>query len=515
MKNVIIYTRVSTDEQRKSGYSLQYQEESLIKYCQIKKYNIIKHYQDDYTGTTFDRPEYNELLLFCKANKTNIDLILVIKWDRFARNAPDAFQMIKKLNNWGIEINSSEQPLDLTQPESKLMLSNYLVMSEIESDRTSMRTKDALHQAAKNGRYTGRAPYGFDNTKDEEKKSMLVRNNESKNVIESFRLMAKGIYTYEEVRQIMSTKGFKKHKTPFKNMLTNVAYIGKVLVKEYKKEPMQIVNGVHEGFIDEDIFYRVQEILQGNNKKISKTNKRNPELPLRGYLICDKCGGNLTGERAKGNGGYYHYYRCQNGCKERFSAKIAHTEFNSFLQNITIPEEVAILYKEIVKDVFKEKEGDRDVEINKLKKDIDEVNANILKLDEKFHIQEKIEINTYERLSSHYTKQLLDLKNRINILQDTDSNITKYFDFGISLFTNPSIAYEASPIEIKQKFIGSIFPNKLTFSENKYRTNVDDNSILDLIFKIKELESIDNKKAAKNSGLYYKAPLPGLEPGTP
>ena len=406
--------------------------------------------------------------------------------------------------------------LDLEQPESKLMLANYLVMGEIESDKTSIRTKDALHQAAKLGRFTGRAPYGYSSHRDELKNSTLIQNNDSRNVIESFNLMNKGIYTYEEVRQIMWGKGFKKHKSAFKSMLENVTYIGRILVKPHKEEPKMIVKALHKGIIDEDTFYKVQDILKGNNKKISKANKQNPELPLRGHLICNQCGRNLTGEKAKGNGGYYHYYRCQNGCKERFSASNAHLAFDNYLQSITIPNEVAKLYSEIIKDVFNEKEGDRSAQINKINKAITDTKANQTKLDEQFYIKQNgMKPEAFERLSTLYSNQLIEYNSQIQTLQDTDSNITKYFDFGISLFANPSVAYEASPIEIKQKFIGSIFPNKLIFNENNYRTNIDDNSMLGLIFDIKGLDDLGKKKATINSGLYWKAPLPGLEPGTP
>ena len=80
--------------------------------------------------------------------------------------------------------------------------------------------------------------------------------------------------------------------------------------------------------------------------------------------------------------------------------------------------------------------------------------------------------------------------------------------------TNPSIAYNTASIDVKQKFISSIFPNKLVFSENTYRTTTEDNSLLSLVFEIKGLKDLDKKKAAKNSGLSNMAPPLGLEPRT-
>ena len=57
MKNVIIYTRVSTDDQAKVGYSLAHQKCVLERYCKLRKLHILKHYQDDYSAKDFERPE--------------------------------------------------------------------------------------------------------------------------------------------------------------------------------------------------------------------------------------------------------------------------------------------------------------------------------------------------------------------------------------------------------------------------------------------------------------------------
>jgi site-specific DNA recombinase len=48
------------------------------------------------------------------------------KWDRFSRNAGDAYQMINILRKVGVEPQAIEQPLDLSVPENKMMLAFYL-----------------------------------------------------------------------------------------------------------------------------------------------------------------------------------------------------------------------------------------------------------------------------------------------------------------------------------------------------------------------------------------------------
>ena len=68
-KNVIVYTRVSTDEQAQQGYSLQHQEVTATAYCNLKEYNILNLYKEDYSAKSFIRPEWEKVMEFIKANK--------------------------------------------------------------------------------------------------------------------------------------------------------------------------------------------------------------------------------------------------------------------------------------------------------------------------------------------------------------------------------------------------------------------------------------------------------------
>jgi site-specific DNA recombinase len=61
------------------------------------------------------------------------DLLLFTKWDRFSRNAGDAYQMINMLRKLAIYPQAIEQPLDLTIPENKMMLAFYLAAPKVET----------------------------------------------------------------------------------------------------------------------------------------------------------------------------------------------------------------------------------------------------------------------------------------------------------------------------------------------------------------------------------------------
>ena len=151
-KKAILYVRVSTDEQADKGFSLQHQEERLRKYCELQNILVVGFFREDYSAKSFERPEFAKLLERLKKEKKIADYLLFLKWDRFSRNAGDAYGMINTLNRLGIEPQAIEQPLDLNIPENKIMLAFYLAAPEVENDRRALNTIAGMRRAKKEGR---------------------------------------------------------------------------------------------------------------------------------------------------------------------------------------------------------------------------------------------------------------------------------------------------------------------------------------------------------------------------
>lgn len=169
-----LYIRVSTDEQADKGYSQRDQEERLKKYCEINSIHIRKVIYEDHSAKTFNRPEWNKLLLSLKKYKNKIDLVLFTKWDRFSRNAGDAYQMISMLRKLGAEPQAVEQPLDLSIPENKMMLAFYLAAPEVENDRRALNVYYGMRRAKIEGRWVSTAPIGYINKTTESGKNILL-----------------------------------------------------------------------------------------------------------------------------------------------------------------------------------------------------------------------------------------------------------------------------------------------------------------------------------------------------
>ena len=106
--NVIIYCRVSTDEQRQ-GTSVDVQEERLRAYCIYKGYNIISapeflDCKEDESAKTFERrPVMQAILKYIRRNRGRVQKLLFLRWNRFSRDLFTATDVVKELLDLGVE----------------------------------------------------------------------------------------------------------------------------------------------------------------------------------------------------------------------------------------------------------------------------------------------------------------------------------------------------------------------------------------------------------------------------
>jgi site-specific DNA recombinase len=203
-----LYIRVSTDEQADKGYSQRDQEERLKKHCENNKIKIRKIIFEDHSAKTFNRPKWNDLLLDLKKKKGIVDFILFSKWDRFSRNAGDAYQMINTLRKLGVEPQAIEQPLDLTVLENKLMLAFYLAAPEVENDRRALNVLLGMRKAKKEGRWMGSAPVGYANKITESgKKYIAPKEPEASTMKWVFETIAEDQFNVEQIWKKAKKKG--------------------------------------------------------------------------------------------------------------------------------------------------------------------------------------------------------------------------------------------------------------------------------------------------------------------
>ncbi len=470
MGNVVLMSRVSSDEQAK-GYSLDIQLDALKKYCEKKDYSIVKVFKEDFSAKTFNRPGFNEFLAFAKANKGKIDYLLFTTWDRFSRNIAEAYEMIGILRKLGIEPRAIEQPLDVTVPENKIILACYLVLPEIDNDRRSLKVIGGIRAAWKAGRYIGRAPIGYINTKDENNKPLLKQGPNANVVKYIFEEVSRGA-TQREIRRELEEKQIRIGKSKISVLLHNTIYISKIFIPSENGEPSYFVNAIHEPIISQELFYSVQNILSDNKLKKNRPQvvTRREELLLRGIISCSKCNSRLTGSPSRSKTGrQYYYYHCNHCRSTRFRADEANDKMKKIISYLTPSVEVVKLYSELLKEALHVKTKSNKGNV-KIKNDKLITLQNRLNNLQDLLADKKISSEEYFKLKSKYENELVQIKNNLSNLVDDKKDIEELVERSVSHIKRLDILYQELSLDRKLILLSSIFPENIVFENKKCRT---------------------------------------------
>ena len=471
-----LYIRVSTEEQAEKGYSQRDQEERLKKYCEIKNISIRNIFIEDHSAKTFKRPEWEKYLNYLRKNKKNKEstILLFTKWDRFSRNAGDAYQMINTLRTFWVEPEAIEQPLDLTIPENKIMLAFYLAAPEVENDRRSLNVFHGMRRAKKEGRYMATAPVGYSNYQSLDKKKSIIINKEEAPLLKwAFEQIASNHYNTEQIWKLVKQKanGIKRFsKNNFWIAIRNPLYCGKLFIPPYKEEKGKFIYGQHEPLISEKLFNDVQNILDGRTRQLKPKVVSTENLPLRGFLKCPNCEKLLTGSASRGKmGKYYHYYHCTKSCKIRFKAELVNEAFEKQLKNLIPKKEYLDLFIEAFKIDYKNKTKLNKNERMSILQEIDTLNNRYQNALIK-NIDNQIDEIDFKKIKILTLNKIEELEVKLNNLSIVNTEIEKILIHSLSNIADLHLRYINGNNEEKRLIISSMFPEKLEFDGTLLRT---------------------------------------------
>ena len=511
MKSAVIYSRVSTEDQRISGISLIEQEDRLRKYCQKNELKILEHYQDDVSAKSFNRPSFNQFIKDIKSKKIVPDVFLCVRLDRFSRNLMESLEMLRRFQEMKIEFRTVEKDYTIRTPEDYFYYVLDSTLAQVENDRRGLNTKVAMRHGLKQGRWMWRAPFGYKNIK--ENKSIDIDDTTAHFIKEAFDLMATGMYPAEEIRRRIRQKGFMCSKQQFLNLLRNPIYAGKILIRTWRDEVEEIVEGKHPPLITWETFTAVQDYLSGK-KKIKVNSTRSLIFPLRGFLVCPKCGQNLTASSSRSrNKSLYNYYHCQTkyNCDFRMPATLAHGFLDDMLLKLT--HQSKQISKVIVKQLKDGPAKNRESKIDSLNQKIESQQALIESLNRKF-IADEIDKTTYSEMKKKFQEELLSMQSSRHENVHSNKSYHHSFNFLFRLCNNIYEFYKESELEVKQKLLGSIFVQNLIFDLEKVRTAKMSTSFQFITQVYKQLQNGEKLKGRQIADLLEIALPPGLEPGT-
>src|SRR3984885_14805010 len=160
LMNGVIYCRVSSKEQVE-GTSLESQQAACREYARSKDIRVLKVFVEQGESAKFaDRSQLVDLIDYCRENKGQVQVLLVWKIDRFARNVADHFSVKATLGKYGVRIESVTEPID-TKPEGKLMETILAGFAQFDNDIRAMRTVQGMRRKVPEGIFPWKPPLGY------------------------------------------------------------------------------------------------------------------------------------------------------------------------------------------------------------------------------------------------------------------------------------------------------------------------------------------------------------------
>ena len=171
----IILARVSTEDQKETGSSLQAQIERMQSYCERKGFEIIEQFSFDETAYRTKRDEFDNILKKIQESKEKL-AVCFDKVDRFSRNVFDKrVAILYDLAMQGkIELHFTSDNLVITSDISAVEKFHFginLGLAKYFSDAISDNTRRSFELKRRLGDWMGPAPIGYKNVPlDEEKR---------------------------------------------------------------------------------------------------------------------------------------------------------------------------------------------------------------------------------------------------------------------------------------------------------------------------------------------------------
>jgi hypothetical protein len=273
---------------------------------------------------------------------------------------------------------------------------------------------------------------------------------------------------HKKITEDARKRGFTlKGKSALVRVLTNSVYAGLVKVPACDDKPEKFVHGLHEPLIREDIFWRVQELLD-NRSKPRVTPK--DEVFLRGFLYC-ACGSAYTGSFSRGKSmQYYLYYRCLREGRPNYRADALHASFLLLLSKLVFSQHLKSAIEEATKDQL---ETMLNVEILTTKnnqKEIAEIERKSEKLEECL-LNDEIEPSSYKKLYSKLREQRAVLQKEIDDLAKDSRVLHEKFGRIIPLLSNAKDVFDHCKMASRQRFMRKIFEAGLIYDGKIFSTS--------------------------------------------
>ncbi len=155
-----IYARVSTRAQA-DKHGTAYQREALETYCERRGWTVVcRHVDEGFSGAKADRPGLNAL--WAAARRREIDVVVVWRFDRFARSLVNLVNALAEFEALGVGFVSLTEQMDTSTPLGRAMFAVAGAMAQLERDLARERVQAGIDAARARGICGGRPKADID-----------------------------------------------------------------------------------------------------------------------------------------------------------------------------------------------------------------------------------------------------------------------------------------------------------------------------------------------------------------
>ena len=472
-RRAVIYSRVSSDEQARHGYSLGAQDEALRAFCAHAGIVVVGSYRDEgHSGKSFARPAYQQLVGEVRAGQT--DYLLVTKWSRFARNVDDARTEIRRWGERGAEVQAVEQWINYADPNHLYQLLINLVEPDVANRWLSINVRQGMRRAMLEGRWVSAPPVGYVRVRDgSDRATLALCPVQAPLVAAAFVLASDAALPVDEVYRRAKANGLRVGRSRFFDMLRQPAYVGRITVAATETDPAQSVPAQHEAIVDPQTWGRVQARLDNPRRR----GERGPDdrYPLRGVLLCPTCRLPQSVTHNTGRSLVYAYYTCHRcgrseakggrGEAHRVRVEAAHAAAGKTFGALSLPAGVAAVWREIVR------EQAADTAVASRRRAVD-VRRRIAEEDERraraedLYIDGRLSPDALARATVRADERLVALRGDLAAAEaEADTEGSAALAFALTLASDFGGLWARGDAEARRVLAGSVWPSGATFDQ--------------------------------------------------
>ncbi|MBM3477034.1 MAG: recombinase family protein [Armatimonadetes bacterium] len=306
-----IYARVSTEEQRRGGYSIDAQLDLLREYAAAKGFTVPTEFVEAETAKRAGRKQFAAMVEFLRRRHRTCRAVLIEKTDRWTRNFRDLVDTEDLMERFGLEVHLVRERIVLTRespPHEKAMIGMNVVMAKYYIDNLRLETIKGMDRKAREGTYPSSAPLGYLNAADGGKKRIVQDPERAPLIRRAFEEYAAGNTSITAVHAraveagLTTWSGAPMPRSTLSRLLHSRFYVGRFVWRG------QEYPGDHEPLVSLDLFQRTQEAFRRDGKPLFRPKR---VWPYAGLVRCAHCGCVLTCEAKKG--GRFVYLHCTGG----------------------------------------------------------------------------------------------------------------------------------------------------------------------------------------------------------